>query len=174
MIGSLPILEKRGGAIVPPLFLTVSNSTHLERNDFMAEFTSSGIQTVAAGQNVPLISTSACGKPCIVHRDGSGLVTLRGLTQQCKAKFRVSFGANIAVPTGGTVGAITAALAINGEAIASATATVTPAAVENYFNVYVSAQISVPKGCCVTVGMRNTSTQAINFANSNLTIERVA
>lgn len=91
----------------------------------MAEFTSSGIQTVAAGQNVPLISTSACGKPCIVHRDGSGLVTLRGLTQQCKAKFRVSFGANIAVPTGGTVGAITAALAINGEALNSSTATVT-------------------------------------------------
>ena len=38
MIGSLPILEKRGGAIVPPLFLTVSNSTLLERNDFMATF----------------------------------------------------------------------------------------------------------------------------------------
>ena len=78
----------------------------------MAELTSSGIQTVAAGQNVPLISTAACGKPCIVHREGSGLVTLRGLTQQCKAKFRVSFGANIAVPTGGTVGAITDALAM--------------------------------------------------------------
>lgn len=90
----------------------------------MAEFTSSGIQTVAAGQNVPLISTAACGKPCIVHREGSGLVTLRGLTQQCKAKFRVSFGANIAIPTGGTVGAITAALAINGEPLSSATATV--------------------------------------------------
>ena len=98
----------------------------------MAEFTSSGIQTVAAGQNVPLISTAACGKPCIVHREGCGLVTLRGLTQQCKAKFRVSFGANIAIPTGGTVGAITAALAINGEPLSSATATVTPAAVENY------------------------------------------
>lgn len=56
----------------------------------MAEFTAPNIQIVAAGQNVPLISTSACGKPCIVHRDGSGLVTLRGLTQQCKAKFRVS------------------------------------------------------------------------------------
>lgn len=80
----------------------------------MAEFTAPNIQIVAAGQNVPLISTSACGKPCIVHRDGSGLVTLRGLTQQCKAKFRVSFGANIAIPTGGTVGAITAALAIGG------------------------------------------------------------
>ena len=124
--------QQRGGAIAPPLYF-------YERNDFMAEFTSSGIQTVAAGQNVPLISTSACGKPCIVHRGGSGLVTLRGLTQQCKAKFRVSFGANIAVPTGGTVGAITAALAINGEALNSATAAVTPAAVENYFNIFVSA-----------------------------------
>lgn len=76
----------------------------------MAEFTNSNIVSVAAGQNVPLISTAACSKPCIVHREGSGLVTLRGLTQQCKAKFRVSFGANIAVPTGGAVGAITAAL----------------------------------------------------------------
>lgn len=140
----------------------------------MAEFTSSGIQTVAAGQNVPLISTAACGKPCIVHRDGSGLVTLRGLTNQSRAVFKVSYGGNIAIPTGGTVEAITAALAINGEALASASATVTPAAVENYFNIYVSAQICVPKGCCVTVGMRNTSTQAVNFANSNLTVERVA
>ena len=102
----------------------------------MAEFTSSGIQTVAAGQNVPLISTSACGKPCIVHRDGSGLVTLRGLTQQCKAKFRVSFGANIAVPTGGTV--------------------------------------EVPRGCCLTVAAKNTSAQAISFANSNMIVERVS
>ena len=140
----------------------------------MAECTSSGIQIVAAGQNVPLISTAACGKPCIVHREGSGLVTLRGLTQQCKSKFRVSFGANIAVPTGGTVGAITAALAINGEPLNSATATVTPAAVENYFNIFVSAFVEVPRGCCLTVGMRNTSAQTVNFANSNLTVERVA
>jgi hypothetical protein len=159
--------QQRGGAIVPPLYF-------YERNDFMAEFTSSGIQIVAAGQNVPLISTAACGKPCIVHREGSGLVTLRGLTQQCKSKFRVSFGANIAVPTGGTVGAITAALAINGEPLNSATATVTPAAVENYFNIFVSAFVEVPRGCCLTVGMRNTSAQTVNFANSNLTVERVA
>lgn len=140
----------------------------------MAEFTSSGIQTVTAGQNVPLISTAACGKPCIVHREGSGLVTLRGLTNQCRAIFKVSYGGNIAIPTGGTVEAITAALAINGEPLTSATATVTPAAVENYFNIYVSAQVCVPKGCCLTVAMENTSTQAVNFANSNLTVERIA
>lgn len=140
----------------------------------LAEFTNSNIVSVASGQNVPLTETAVNSKPCIVHREGSGLVTLRGLTNQCKAVFKISYGGNIAIPTGGTVEAITAALSINGEALASATATVTPAAVENYFNIYVSAQVCVPKGCCVAVGMRNTSTQAVNFANSNLTVERVA
>lgn len=140
----------------------------------MAEFTASNIQLVAAGQNVPLTETAANGKPCIVHREGAGIVTLRGLTNQCKARFKVSFGGNIAIPTGGTVEAITAALAINGEPLTSATAIVTPAAVENYFNIFVSAIVEVPRGCCLTVAMENTSTQAVNFANSNLTIDRVS
>lgn len=140
----------------------------------MVEFTNSNIVSVAAGQNVPLTETAINSKPCIVHREGSGQVALRGLTNQCRALYKVSYGGNIAIPTGGTVEAITVALAINGEALASATAIVTPAAVENYFNIYVSAQVSVPKGCCLTVGMRNTSAQAVNFANSNLMIERIA
>lgn len=140
----------------------------------MAEFTNANIVSVAAGQNVPLTETAVTGKPCIVHREGAGIMTLRGLTQQCKARFRVSFGANIAIPTGGTVGAITAALVINGEALNSATATVTPAAVENYFNIYVSAIVEVPKGCCVPVAMKNTSAQAVSFANSNMTVDRIS
>lgn len=140
----------------------------------MAEFSNSSIALVSAGQNVPLTETAVNSKPCIVHREGSGLVTLRGLTQQCKARFKVSFGANIAVPTGGTVEAISAALAVNGEPLNSATAIVTPAATGNYFNIFVSAIVEVPRGCCVTVAMKNTSTQAVNFANSNLTVERIA
>lgn len=140
----------------------------------MAEFTNASIVTIAAGQNVPLTETAVSGKPCIVHREGAGIVTLRGMTQQCRARFRVSFGGNIAIPTGGTVEAITAALALNGEALASATATVTPAAVENYFNIFVSAIIEVPRGCCATVAVKNTSAQSINFANSNMTVDRIA
>lgn len=140
----------------------------------MAEYINAGVVTVPAGQNVPMIATAACSKPCIVHREGAGIVTLRGLTNQCKARFRVTFGGNIAIPTGGTVEAITAALAINGEPLTSATATVTPAAVENYFNIFVSAIVEVPRGCCLTVAMENTSTQAVNFANSNMTIDRVS
>ncbi len=140
----------------------------------MAEYTSSAIVTVAAGQNVPLTETAVAGKGCIVHREGAGIVTLRGITNQCKARYKVSFGANIAVPAGGTVEAITAALAINGEPLSSATATVTPAATENFFNIYVAAFIEVPRGCCVTVAAENTSTQAILFANTNFIAERVS
>ncbi len=141
----------------------------------MAEFTSVATQTVAVGQNLPLTETAAKAPACIVHRAGSGLVTLRGLTSgQCRARFKVSFGGNIAIPTGGTVGPVSVALAVGGEALNSATAIVTPAAVENYFNVFVAAFIEVPRGCCLTVAVKNTGTQAVNIANSNLIVERVA
>ena len=140
----------------------------------MAEYTNSNIVTVAAGQNVPLTETAVTGSPCIVHREGAGIVTLRGLTNQCRARFKVAFGGNIAVPTGGTVGAISVALAINGEPLNSATGIVTPAAVDQYGNIYVSAFIDVPRGCCLTVAAENTSTQAISVANANLVVERVA
>lgn len=140
----------------------------------MAEFSNSNTVSVAAGQNLPLTETAVAGPACIVHREGAGIVTLRGLTNQCRARFKASFGGNIAIPTGGTVEAISVALAVNGEPLASATAIVTPAAVENYFNVFVAAFIEVPRGCCVTVALKNTSTQAVSIANSNLIVERVA
>ena len=140
----------------------------------MAEYTSTAIQTVAAGQNVPLTETAVNSKPCIIHRPGAGVVTLRGLTNQCKARFRVTFGGNIAIPTGGTVEAISTALAINGEPLNSATAIVTPSATDNYFNIFVSAIVEVPRGCCLTVAMENTSTQAINIANANMVVDRIS
>lgn len=141
----------------------------------MAEFSNSNIVSVAAGQNLPLTETAVPGPSCIVHREGAGIVSLRGLTNgQCRARFKVSFGGNIAIPTGGTVEAISVALAINGEPLTSATAIVTPAAVDNYFNVFVAAFIEVPRGCCVTVALENTSTQAVSIANSNLIAERTA
>lgn len=141
----------------------------------MAEFTNSNTVSVAASENLPLTETAVKSPACIVHREGSGLVTLRGLTSgQCRARFKVSFGGNIAIPTGGTVGAISVALAVGGEALNSATAIVTPAAVDQYNNVFTAVFVEVPRGCCVTVALKNTSTQAISIANSNLIVERVA
>ena len=131
-------------------------------------------QTVAENQNVLFTDSITCGNCSITHRDGSGLVTLRGTTNQCRARYKVSFGGNIAVPTGGTVEAISLALAIDGEGLGSSTMIVTPAAVEEYFNVFGAMFIDVPKGCCLTVSIQNTSTQPILVQNANLIIERVA
>lgn len=140
----------------------------------MAEFVNTNIVSVASGQYVPLTETAVKGNGCIMHREGAGAVSLRGNTNQCRALYRVSFGANIAIPDGGTVESITAALTIDGEPLNSATATVTPAATENYFNIYVSVLVAVLRGCCVSVAMANTSAQAVNFANSNLIVDRLA
>lgn len=140
----------------------------------MAEFTGITLQTVAAGQNVLFTETPVCGSNCIVHREGSGIVTLRGITNQCRARYKVTFGGNIQIPEGGTVEAISIALSLQGEPLASATAIVTPAAVEEFFNVFVAVFVDVPRGCCVTLAVENTSTQPIEVQNANLIVERVA
>ena len=138
------------------------------------EITANAIQTVPAGANVIFTDTAICGNCSIMHREGSGLVTLRGLTDQCRARFRVSFGGNIALPADGTVGPISLAIAINGEPVATTTMISTPAAVEEFNNVFSAIFIDVPKGCCSQISVRNTSDQPIDVQSANLIIERVA
>ncbi len=138
------------------------------------EITANAIQTVLDGQNVLFTDSAICGSASIMHRAGSGLVTLRGLTTQCRARFRASFGANVAIPTGGTVGPISLAITINGEPIGPTTMIVTPAAVEDFFNVYSSIFVDVPRGCCYSLSVENISTQPILVQNANLIVERVA
>ena len=140
----------------------------------MAEYVANALQTVEINQNVLFTDTAVYGNNAIIHRDGSGIFTLRGLTNQCRARFRVTFGANIAIPEGGTVEPISLAISINGEPIASTTMIVTPAAAEEFFNVSSSIFIDIPAGCCSQVGVKNISTQAINVQNANLIVERVA
>jgi hypothetical protein len=131
-------------------------------------------QTVAANQNVLFTDSVTSGNCSITHRDGSGLVTLRGTTAQCRARYKVSFGANIAIPTGGTAGAISIALSIDGEPVGASTMTVTPLDVEDYNNVFGALFIDVPKGCCMTISVQNINTQSILVQNANLIVERVA
>ena len=131
-------------------------------------------QTVAQNQNVLFTDSVTCGNCSITHRDGSGLVTLRGTTAQCRARYKVSFGANIAVATGGTAGPISVALSIDGEPVAASTMTVTPAAVDEYHNVFGALFIDVPKGCCMTISVQNINDQSIFVQNANLIVERVA
>ena len=141
------------------------------------ELTANAAQTVAAGQNVLFTDTPVgCNRGYVGHREGAGLATLRGACNGCAnfARYKVQFVGNIAIPTGGTVGAISVALAIGGEAIPQTTATVTPAAVGNAWNVATAVFVDVPRGCCASVAVKNINAQAISVANANLLIERVA
>lgn len=139
----------------------------------MAQFTNVFVQQIAANGNAVFSETPVSGSNCIVHREGAGIVTLRGVTNQCRARYLVQFNGNIAIPTGGTVGPISIAIAVEGEALASATATVTPAAVENEFNVSAAAYVDVPRGCCVTVSVKNVNTQTIELQNASLIVTRI-
>lgn len=141
----------------------------------MMEITANAIQTVAPNQDVLFTETAVPGNFSMMHREDSGLVGLRGLTNgQRRARFLVKFGANIAVPTGQTVGPITLAIAINGEAVPTSSMISTPAAVDEYNNVSADLYVDVPIGCCSQISVQNISTIPVNVQNANLIVERVA
>ena len=141
------------------------------------EITATALQTVEENENIFFTDTVVSSKHCssLYHRTGSGLVTLRGLGTQCRARFRVSFGANVGLPTGGVPAEpITLAIAINGEQVPSTTMISTPAAVEEFNNVSTAIYLNVPCGCCSQVSVKNIGTDAIEVQNANLIVERVA
>ena len=141
-----------------------------------SEYSAVALQTVAVDDNVLFSNGSrACRKGFIQHRDDSGIFFLKGAANGCRAVYRVTFNGNIAIATGGTVEPISVALTINGEALGNATATVTPAAIGDFFNVSVTTFIEIPCGCCVTVSVENVSdTTAIDLTNGNVIFDRVA
>lgn len=149
----------------------------------MAEYTYNPIQAVEPNQNVILNTTIPCNKGYVIHRNESGIVTLRGIVNNpCAnfARYQVTFNGNIAVATGEgeTVEPIAIAIAIEGEPLLTSRAIVTPAAVGDYFNVTSTAIIDVPKGCCNNVSIENVPLDAtgveINVQNANLVVSRIA
>lgn len=159
----------------------------------MAEFTYNPIQLVQPNQPVVLNTSIGCPKGYVLHRNESGIVTLRGIVNcqsGCFARYQVTFNGNIAIPEEGTAPApISVAIAIDGEPVLTSRAIVTPADTapagptsENFFNVTSTAIITVPKGCCVNISVENTSESAdpttpapaINVQNANLVVTRIA
>ena len=158
----------------------------------MAEFAYAPIQVVEPNQNVILDTVIPCNRGRVYHRNQSGIVILRGIVDcptSCFARYQVTANANVALPEGATVGPISIALAIDGEPIQTSKAIVTPAATaedpptaNNFFNVTSTAIITVPKGCCFSVAVENTSAPAaaggvapeILVSNANVTVSRIA
>ena len=143
----------------------------------MAEYSANAIQTVDPGEDIVFTTTvEPCMTGLVRHRDDSGNFLLSGLSQRrcCRrnASYSVDFGANIAIPTGETVGPISVSYTIDGSVVPATEMIVTPDAVEEYFNVSRSANLDIWRGCCETVTVRNTSSIPILVQNANIVIER--
>lgn len=148
----------------------------------VAEWSFSAQQTVNPGETIIFTENPVpCTRGLIRHRDDTGTFLLAGYVprqygcpcrRQRSANYLVDFGANIAIPTGGTVGAISVAITIDGATIPASTMTVTPAAVEEFFNVSRAINASVFVGCCESIAVRNTSDQPILISNANIIISR--
>lgn len=148
----------------------------------MSEWSNNAQQSVNPGETITFTENPVpCTRGLIMHRDDTGTFLLKGYVprqygcpcrRQKTANYLVDFGANIAIPEGGTVGAISVAITIDGATIPSSTMTVTPAAVEQFFNVSRAINAGVFAGCCESIAVRNTSDQPILVQNANIIISR--
>lgn len=141
----------------------------------MAEYSANAIQVVNPGESITFTETDVpCRRGFVRHREGSGNFLLSGAYYGCgNAQYLIDFGANISIPTGGTVGPISVAIALDGSTLAPSTMTVTPAAVDQYFNVSRATNVQIWGGCCETITIRNISDQPIQVQNANVIISKV-
>lgn len=149
----------------------------------MAEYLANLEQTIDLNNPIVFTASIPCTRGYIYHEDETGIFTLRGITNNCFARYQVTFNGNISVPTGGTVTPIAVAIAVNGEPRPTSRAIFTPQAVDEYGNVTSTAIVTVPKGCCFSLSVRavsgvteptDTPAPTINVINANLVIDRIA
>lgn len=149
----------------------------------MAEYLANAVQSVALNAPINFTASIPCPRGYVYHEDETGIFTLRGITNNCFARYRVTFNGNIAIPEGGEITPIAVALTVNGEPRATSRAIYTPAAVDEYGNVTSTAIITVPRGCCFSLSTRyvqatddpaTAPTPLINVQNANLVIDRIA
>jgi hypothetical protein len=148
----------------------------------MAEYSANAVQTVNPGETIIFTESPVpCNRGLVRHRDGSGSFLLSGYVpsrygcncnRNKSAEYLVDFGANVAIPTGGTVGPISVAVTIDGTTVPASEMIVTPAAAGDYFNVSRAVTVQIWKGCCETVAIRNTSDQPILVQNANVLFSR--
>lgn len=151
----------------------------------MAEYlTRDMVESVALNAPIPFIDSIRCTKGYVYHQNGTGIFVLRGITNNCFARYEVEFTGNIAIPEEGEVTPIATAIVVSGEERIGSRSIFTPAAVDEYGNVTSRAIVDVPKGCCFTVSVEYVNgtvndptvvpTPLINVIDGSLTINRTA
>lgn len=147
----------------------------------MAVFTHNGVQLVQPNSPASLLTAVPCPWGLIRHQNESGIVTLQNKPGYYTTRYLVIAKANIALPEGGTVTPISIALQSEGGVLVTSKAIVTPAAVQDYFNVTSIGVVETSCGCCNRVAVINstepttgetvTPAQAIDIQNLVVVID---
>lgn len=148
----------------------------------MAEYRATTEQTVNPGESIVFTTNDfPCTRGFVNHRAETGNFLLSGwvrpnmgccCNRTTSADYLVTFGANIAIPTGGTVGTISLAFAVDGATIPASQMDETPGAVTEYNNVGRAINIPIWRNCCQTVTVRNVSDQPILVKNATIQFTR--
>lgn len=149
-----------------------------------AEYLANSVQNVALNAPILFDASIPCARGNVFHEDGTGIFILRGNTNNCFARYQITFNGNIAIPTGGAITPIAVSVSVNGEERPTSKAIYTPTVVDTYGNVTSTAIVTVPKGCCFTLAIRyvdattddaaTTPTPLIEVINANVVINRIA
>lgn len=150
----------------------------------MAEYLANNVQNVSLNAPVIFNASIPCTKGYVYHEDETGIFTLRGITNNCFARYQVTFNGNIAIPEGGEITPIALAITVSGEPRLTSRAIFTPSAVDEWGNITSTALITVPRGCCFNVSVdyvdattddpATTPTPVIEVQNANFVVNRVA
>ena len=150
----------------------------------MAEYLANAVQSVALDNAVLFTASIPCNSGCVYHEDETGIFILKGKTNNCFARYQLTFNGNISIPEGGDISPIGLAIAINGEARQTSLAIYTPQAVDEFGNITCTCIVTVPQGCCFTASVRYVDattndptvepTGLIDVQNANLVINRIA
>lgn len=147
----------------------------------MAEY--SGVtQTVNPGESIVFsIVNVPCSRGFINHDPGTGNFLLSGRLQngnyspgncRCNSRrnslYTATFGANIAVAEGGTLGEISVAFAVDGGTLTNTIMRSNPAAIGDFNYVGRTTNVPIFNGCCQTVTIRNTSATPIDVSEPNI------
>lgn len=126
------------------------------------------VQKIGLDKDVIFTDSVVDGCDIISHESGTEQIKLQALSNRAYTRFYVSFKGNIAVPTKGTTGEISIAIASDGKADLSTNAVVTPTETTAFFQVSASTYVYVRRGDCLKVSVKNTSNQNIEVKNANL------
>lgn len=130
-----------------------------------AQYAAPGSQDVAVGGNVIYTDTLLFNSG-VYRQPGTGIAIVR-----FPGVYYVGFSANVLDGSAVAAGtAATLAITANSEPLAAGTATTTLSSATATEHISTGTLVYVPRGCCITIGVRNGGTDTLTITNAGLSI----